>query len=351
LPLEVEDSNYLTIFPESTEGTLYSYNGEQYLLEETLQMGNGYWLHFEYEGSTQLSGTPVNEMTLQLNAGWNLISGISSVVGLSGISDPGDIVVPGTIFEFTDSYNYATLLTPGHGYWIYASTDGNITISSGNAARTNAFDPKNLDKVNKLTVNGMELYFGVELSARDRLSYSLPPKPPTGAFDVRFKDGWRLVGDYGELEVMPTTETLTITYDIMLNAGEHMNWVLSSENGEEYILESSGEVTVPSSERFALELKAVVPATFTLHQNFPNPFNPITTLSYDLPEDNFVMLTVYDMLGRTVVQLVNTTQGAGFKSVQWDATDSMGRSVSAGVYLYQIQAGEFVQTKKMVLLK
>jgi hypothetical protein len=57
------------------------------------------------------------------------------------------------------------------------------------------------------------------------------------------------------------------------------------------------------------------------------------------------------MLGREITQLVNTTQEAGFKAVQWDATDSMGRPVSAGVYLYQIQAGEFVQTKKMVLLK
>ena len=57
------------------------------------------------------------------------------------------------------------------------------------------------------------------------------------------------------------------------------------------------------------------------------------------------------MLGREVAQLVNTTQQAGFKSIQWDATDSMGRPVSAGVYFYKIQAGEFVQTKKMVLLK
>jgi len=56
-------------------------------------------------------------------------------------------------------------------------------------------------------------------------------------------------------------------------------------------------------------------------------------------------------LAEKVTQLLNTTQQAGFKSVQWDATDSMGRPVSAGVYLYQIQAGEFVQTKKMVLLK
>ena len=57
------------------------------------------------------------------------------------------------------------------------------------------------------------------------------------------------------------------------------------------------------------------------------------------------------MLGKEITKLVNTYQGAGFKSVQWDATDAMGKSVGAGVYLYQIQAGEFVQTKKMVLLK
>ena len=94
-----------------------------------------------------------------------------------------------------------------------------------------------------------------------------------------------------------------------------------------------------------------MPATFTLHQNFPNPFNPITTLRYDLPSDALVPLCIYDMLGREITQLVNTTQQAGFKSVQWDPTDSMGRPVSSGVYLYQIQAEEFVQTKKMVLLK
>ena len=90
---------------------------------------------------------------------------------------------------------------------------------------------------------------------------------------------------------------------------------------------------------------------FMIHSAYPNPFNPITTLSYDLPEDNFVVLTIYDIMGTEITKLVNTSQTTGMKSVQWDATDSMGRQVSAGVYLYQIQAGEFVQTKKMVLLK
>jgi len=70
-----------------------------------------------------------------------------------------------------------------------------------------------------------------------------------------------------------------------------------------------------------------------------------------LPENIFVTISVYNILGKQIKVLVNTTKEAGFRLVQWDATDSMGRPVSAGVYLYRIQAGEFVRTKKMVLLK
>ncbi|MBQ33382.1 MAG: hypothetical protein CMG32_00755 [Candidatus Marinimicrobia bacterium] len=95
----------------------------------------------------------------------------------------------------------------------------------------------------------------------------------------------------------------------------------------------------------------MIPGLFALHQNYPNPFNPITSLRYGLPEQALVTLTIYDLMGRKVTQLVSTTQEAGYQSVRWDATDSFGKPVSAGVYLYQIRAGDFVQTRKMVLLK
>ena len=95
----------------------------------------------------------------------------------------------------------------------------------------------------------------------------------------------------------------------------------------------------------------VSPKVFALHQNYPNPFNPITSFRYELPEKSHVTIEIYDMLGREVRTLVNTTQDAGFNSVIWNATNDYGKPVSAGVYLYQIQAGEFVQTRKMVLLK
>ena len=93
------------------------------------------------------------------------------------------------------------------------------------------------------------------------------------------------------------------------------------------------------------------PEDFTIYQNYPNPFNPFTTLRYDLPEDGLVDITIYDMLGNVVSNLINTNQSSGYKSIQWDATNNQGEPVSAGVYLYKIQAGDFVDTKKMILLK
>ena len=94
-----------------------------------------------------------------------------------------------------------------------------------------------------------------------------------------------------------------------------------------------------------------LPTSYMIHQNYPNPFNPVTTLRYDLPEDALVNITIYDMMGRQVSTLVSSQQSAGYKSVQWNATNDKGAPVSAGLYLYTIQAGEFRQTKKMVLLK
>ena len=94
-----------------------------------------------------------------------------------------------------------------------------------------------------------------------------------------------------------------------------------------------------------------LPEGFTLYSSYPNPFNPTTTLRYDLPEDALVNITIYDMMGRRISTLVSSQQTAGYKSVQWNATNDLGHSVSAGMYIYTIQAGDFRQTRKMVLLK
>jgi len=128
-----------------------------------------------------------------------------------------------------------------------------------------------------------------------------------------------------------------------------LSWYVTANDEEYTVVSDTGEFVLS---RAALGIvDELLPAVFTLHQNHPNPFNPVTTLRYDLPENSLVNIIIYDLLGRQVKSLINQTQDAGFKSVIWDATNDFGKPVSAGVYLYQIQAGEFVQTKKMVLLK
>ena len=130
----------------------------------------------------------------------------------------------------------------------------------------------------------------------------------------------------------------TFTYYVHSSDDEH---TVSSDIGE-FIL---------SREVLGINDGLFVPKTFTLHQNYPNPFNPVTKLRYDLPQDSHVKVTVYDMLGNVINNLVNDNQNSGYKSIQWNATNNQGQQVSAGVYLYSIEAGDFRQTKKMILLK
>jgi len=89
-----------------------------------------------------------------------------------------------------------------------------------------------------------------------------------------------------------------------------------------------------------------LPKTFSLSQNYPNPFNPITEIGYALPRDCQVKLEVFNILGQKVATLVDGEQRAGYKSVKWDAS-----SFSSGIYFYRLQTGNFVQTRKMILLK
>ena len=88
------------------------------------------------------------------------------------------------------------------------------------------------------------------------------------------------------------------------------------------------------------------PEGFTLRQNYPNPFNPVTTIQYELPQQSDVQITIYGLRGKKVATLVSESQDVGYKSVKWDATE-----VSSGMYFYQIKAGDFTQTRKMILLK
>jgi len=94
-----------------------------------------------------------------------------------------------------------------------------------------------------------------------------------------------------------------------------------------------------------------LPTEFALHANYPNPFNPGTTIEYDLPRQASVEIVVYNIAGQKVRTLVNGNISAGQHAAVWDGRDAGGSRVSSGIYIYRITAGDFVRSRKMLLLK
>jgi PKD repeat protein len=351
IPLEVEEPNYQYLFPESVEGTLFQF-GEGYENIQEFSPGIGYWLRFYNDGQTIIEGYVIPELVVNLNENWNLISGNAMEIPTTSIIDPEGIIVPNTFYVYDEGYINAETLVPGSAYWMRASESGAIIIPNSVRGRRSSNTQENLlSTANTLKFGKQTLYFGNEIEVENPFSYSLPPKPPAPSKDIRFSGDTKLCEtDECLIEVMNNGKPLKFEFEI--KDGE--NWEIVDESGNVFECSIVNVFELKRDSETLVLRKTDSPTTpteFALHQNLPNPFNPITILRYDLPSDALVTLTVFDMLGKEITQLVNTTQEAGFKSVQWDATDSMGRPVSAGVYLYQIQAGEFVQTKKMVLLK
>lgn len=101
----------------------------------------------------------------------------------------------------------------------------------------------------------------------------------------------------------------------------------------------------------ATPMKRAAPKEFRLYPNYPNPFNPVTTISYDLPEDGFVELSIYNMRGEKVTTLTKSNQEAGSYRLNWDGTDQNGEMVASGIYFLRIVRGSYSNTSKMVFIR
>ena len=115
----------------------------------------------------------------------------------------------------------------------------------------------------------------------------------------------------------------------------------------------NGVVTYHGTRKVTVESTTIadLPVEYALEANYPNPFNPVTTIKYSLPEDGMVTITIYDASGRQIKTLMDRQLSAGYHSMIWDSTDNGGNVVGAGIYFYSISADNFQQTRKMLLIK
>jgi len=154
----------------------------------------------------------------------------------------------------------------------------------------------------------------------------------TGVYSLLLCDGqWTIEAPAIEGYATPPPQTLTIGND-------------PGTTTIDFVYSVATDVGEPNEE-------TPLPSAYQLHQNYPNPFNPTTTIRFDLPGKSDVEMVVYNVLGQRITCLVNETLGAGSHQVNWDGRDASGSRVASGVYLYRLTAGEFVQTRKMLLLK
>jgi len=142
--------------------------------------------------------------------------------------------------------------------------------------------------------------------------------------------------------------------------GESGNWTLSYAFNPSLVYEftvvKSGytvlrETYLPSIIADVNDGEDRVPSAFQLEQNYPNPFNPRTTIEYSIPARMEVTFEIYNLLGQKIYETGRASMAAGGHSIAWDGKDNSGREVPSGIYFYRLTAGEYCQTKKMVLLR
>ena len=145
---------------------------------------------------------------------------------------------------------------------------------------------------------------------------------------------------------------LYINFDKIIEENSHDSWILiHPQTGEEFVLSDSPIKIESPIESLFLTKQDVIPGEYSLHQNYPNPFNPVTSIQYEIPSISNVRLTVYDLIGREIAELVNETKMAGTNSIVWNGKSNDGAVVANGVYFYSIEAGEFQSVKKMIFMK
>ncbi len=366
LPLEPTDSYYLTIFPDAIPNTLFRFTGI-YTQEDSLEMGIGYWLRFAAADTVTITGNPVDTLDITLFTGWNMISGISCDVLLSTVNDPDGIIIPNTLFGFKGIYYNTDTLKQGDGYWIRSSDSGTVHLScsaKASAPLARRFRLPDLTPYPTLRIanaNGLEqtLWFNVELPEEvNRLSFSLPPLPPAGAFDARFSGDMRICeGDQAVIEVQCSAYPLTISAENLPELPEGFRYmireILPGGEGKLHLLREgeSVQITNPQVKSLQLDREEIIPLTFAVEQNYPNPFNPTTEIRYSIPSDSKVEIVVYNTLGQKVKTLLSARQEAGRHSVVWDATNENGNPVSSGIYFYTVTAGSNKVVKKMMYLR
>jgi hypothetical protein len=375
LPLDVTDNRLPALYPTAVSPA-FGYEGG-YHRSDTLSLGTGYWLKFAAAETTVILGDEVPAETLSVRAGWNLIGASSDTVEIGSLSSTPPGIVTSPFFGYSGSYAPASSLLPSAGYWVRTTQAGTIFRSGTGSYRSKGSvgaSHDNFTGFDRLeftdAVGRRETLYIVDGRGESDTSiarYELPPPPPLEAFDIRFATQ-RFVerapvacnsGARERIVLQGIHFPLALHWNVP-REGAHRLMLTDDRGGSlvgTHILGGDGTMRIVNDSISALlvvlDRRDGTPGAYRLDQNFPNPFNPSTLIRYSLSEASSVRLTVFDVLGREVVTLVNEKEDPGEYSARWGAPDK-----PSGLYVYKLVAvplsgsvGTFVSTRKMLLIR
>ncbi|GJQ64357.1 MAG: hypothetical protein SCALA702_34100 [Melioribacteraceae bacterium] len=375
IPTDQNGATFSDLF-SNLEGTAFSFDNG-YISETTPSTGTGYWLNLTDDESIQLSGS-VESYIANLNEGWNIIGPFHSSISVNALQESSSGLLESSFYGFNNGYQVSETLLPGKGYWIKASQAG--TISAGSTSQ-----PVTVEKlINPLVVDlavtqentySTNFQFGFAENATVEIDRNigesqLPPVPPAGVFDARTINPLGIavnkeLRNYNDSPVSYFNLRVSNSVNpFLINAEFDSDMtIFMIISGEEILLESGefieiqpndfdGNITfkVVTGEITSLT-EGTLPTEFKLYSNYPNPFNPATTVQFDIPESSNVELTVFDILGNRIATLAQGQMSAGVYNRTFNAS-----RLSSGIYLLRFNAeGEsgknYNQISKMILMK
>lgn len=373
LPFLAGGRTYKDLFPAVVQNTLYRYDAS-YLAptDGLMEPGFGYWARTTDAAEYRVRGTRVKRIERALKLGWNLIAGPGCELPLSSVGDSGGIILANTLYRYDNRYVAPNppSLSPGVGYWLRSSANGMIVMDCASAVAGKSADIADryagpLRGFGRIVVsdgaNSSVLYWGGDLDRGvDADEYSLPPTSPGGGFDVRFDSG-RFIAQSNETTdgaaVTITSESGQIDVSAQGGPATAGGWSLQAmdHTGRWSTVASSAAPRVTlHGDLHRLRLVAGstrsvadgVPGTIRLHAAYPNPFNPTTTLAFDLPAAMHARLSIFDVLGREVMAVADGPFDVGRHEIRFEAG-----GLGTGVYTYVLRTAAGVRTRQFVLKK
>ncbi len=336
----------------------------------TMNHFHGYWMRTHESVTWSIDGFQlVHQPSLYLSKGYNLVSYLpefedSTAHALGSILDHLIVALGfdkgGLVYDpsVPPEFNTLQIMKTGFGYWVKLSEADTLMYPDAPAGQSKmalAAEPSAKERrtSSRLTpsrewisvwgddirVEGEEIAVGTYITALD------PDGVVCGEFEVTHEGQVGLMPIYRDDPETKGDEGAKIGDEITILLGEK-----GSLRGIQWTV-MGDVVSLNGSNVYYEAPQDLMPERSALYQNYPNPFNPSTAIRYDIAINGHVQLTIYNVLGERVRNIVSQTQPPGRYTVEWDGCNSAGESVASGIYFYKLEAAGFIQTKKMILLK